>query len=362
MRVRVAGQWLDGYAPTQIEELTTTRNGPENLTFSTTPVPILRGRQRVEVYDFGVPIWSGILTEPEQTEVGTYHATGLYAEASRYPARDGSDNPSMVPNTAIDAAITKGLPWSRYQSFSASSLTSSQMGEFPKVDALLDGWSSKQDEEWRVTPAGEVEHYSRPTDPTWLLVPGFALGSADDDYVSHLSGIRMTAQAIDTPSGTSAAPLPVAVPEVGSAPAAAKWGYRSDVVDLTDLGVLSRSDAQSILDGLRRKGRHRLGVTGSLVVTSGQILTLGGGVPSLTLPKGGDVVRVPGWDTTQDYDDHYYADYWIDRTVLRPKDGTLELVPVGLAERTLLDLAGTTLGARYHAPRKHDRRRRRRHH
>jgi len=359
LRVKVAGRWLDGIAPVEVEEISTNRHGPERVLLNTTPHPLLRQRQPVQVYDDAALVWSGLMNDPDG-DVGTYSAQGLYVEADRYPARDGSDTPSSAPTTAIDAAITKGLPWARFQAFSTSPLSSNLLGEFPQLDELLDAWTSAQDEEWRLTPAGEVEHYARPTAPQWLLAPGFTLGTTSDDYVSHLSGIRQVGQTVNTPSGTAASPLPVAVPEIGSQPAADKWGYRSAVVDLTDLGVISQSTARSILDGLRRKGRHRMGWTGSVIVTAGQITNMGGVTVSLTRPVGGDVMRLPRfWDTTQDYDNHAFADIWIDRTVYRSKDGTLELVPVGLSPRNFLDLAGTTMFGRYHPPKRRSKRKER---
>jgi hypothetical protein len=190
-------------------------------------------------------------------------------------------------------------------------LSSDLQGEHPDLGTLLDAWTAKQDEQWRVTDRGYVEHYSRPTSPTWVLAPGFSLGTEASEYVSHLAGIRLDVLTVTTPSGSASTRRVVAVPEVGDDDAAAKWGYRSDVVDLTELGTISEAFAQSILNGMRKRGRHRFGWTGSLLVRAGQLLGPYGAPARLSMPRGGDVVRVPRfWDDTQDYANHLYADLW----------------------------------------------------
>lgn len=335
-RVLLDGVPADTIAPTQVDQVSWNRRGSESVTWSMPPdIAVLRsGRRFVEVSDQGLVIWSGLMDEPSD-QAGSYSATGLAAEAYRYPALDGSGLPTTVPNTAIDQAITKGLRWTRVQSFDATALSSDLQGEHPDLGTLLDAWTAKQDEQWRVLDrGGYVEHYTMPTSPTWVLAPGFALGTESSEYVSHLAGMRLAVLTVTTPSGSASTRRVVAVPEVGDADAAAKWGYRSDVIDLTELGVITEAFAQSILNGLRKKGRHRFGWTGSLLVKPGQLSGPYGAPARISMPRGGDVVRIPRfWDDTQDYANHLYADVWVDRVILRPKDDTVELQPVGMNAR-----------------------------
>lgn len=339
-RILLDGVPADTLAPTQVDQVSWNRRGPESVSWSMPPkIALLRGGRRVvEVDDQGLVIWSGLMDEPTD-QTGSYSATGLPAEAYHYPALNGSGLPTTIPNTAIDQAVTKGLPWTRVQSFDAAALSSDLQGEHPDLGTLLDAWTAKQDEQWRVTDRGYVEHYTRPTSPTWVLAPGFSLGTEASEYVSHLAGIRLDVLTVTTPSGSASTRRVVAVPEVGDDDAAAKWGYRSDVVDLTELGVISEAFAQSILNGMRKRGRYRFGWTGSLLVRAGQLLGPYGAPARVSMPRGGDVVRVLRfWDDTQDYANHLYADLWIDRVILRPGDDTVELQPVGMVTRDFMSL------------------------
>lgn len=325
----------DSLAPVQVEQVTWNRQGSEQVIWSMPPeVAVLRhGRRRVEVADQGVTVWSGVMDEPSD-QTGSYSASGLAKEGYRYPALNGSSLPTTVPNTAIDQAIIKGLPWSRVDSFDATALSSDLQGEHPDVATLLDAWTAKENEQWRVTPSGHVEHYAKPTTPTWVLAPGFTLGTEASEYVSHLAGVRLDVLTVTTPSGSASTRRVVAVPEIGSDDAAAKWGYRADVIDLTELGVITESYARQILNGMRRRGRYRFGWTGSLLVRPGQLFGPYGAPARISMPRGGDVVRMPRfWDDTQDFANHLYADLWVDRVVLRPGDDTVEIQPVGITNR-----------------------------
>lgn len=341
LRVRVSGTPLDTLSPTQVDQVSWNRHGPESLSWSTIArLPVLNhGRHPVEVDDQGLVIWTGTMDEPND-QSGTYSATGLAQEASRYPAVNGAGTPSTVMNTVIDAAITKGLPWTRVMSFDTVALSTDMQGEVPDLGTLLDAWSSKVDENWRITDrGGEVEHYTRPTAPTWMLAPGFSLGTEASEYVSHLSGLRLDVLTVTTPSGTASTRRTVAVPEVGDTDAATKWGYRSGVIDLTELGVISEANAQSILNGMRAKNRRRMGWTGSLLVREGQLFNLYGAAVRLSMPRGGHLVRIPRfWDDTQDYPNHLHADIYLDRVVLRPADQTVELVPVAMNARNAMSV------------------------
>lgn len=336
-RILLDGVPADTLAPTQIDQVTWNRQGSESVSWSMPPeIALLDGGRRfVEVDDQGLVIWSGFMDEPSD-QTGSYSASGLAKAAYRYPALNGSGLPTTIPNTAIDQAITNGLAWTRVMSFDAAALSSDLQGEHPDLGTLLDAWTAKQDEQWRLTDrGGYVEHYTQPTTPTWVLAPGFSLGTEASEYVSHLAGMRLDVLTVTTPSGSASTRRVVAVPEVGDDDAATKWGYRSDVVDLTELGVISEAFAQSILNGMRKRGRHRFGWNGSLLVRTGQIFGPYGAPARISMPRGGDVVRMPRfWDDTQDFANHAYADLWIDRVVLRPGDDTVELQPVGMKSRS----------------------------
>lgn len=73
----------------------------------------LQPGQLVTVYDGAMPVWKGVLNDPQRGYPWRFVAQGLASLASRYLAIDNGGLPTTVMNTAVDQAIIRGLPWHR---------------------------------------------------------------------------------------------------------------------------------------------------------------------------------------------------------------------------------------------------------
>jgi hypothetical protein len=113
--------------------------------------PSLVSGALVEIFDTGVRIWRGRLNEPPSD--GGFSANGSWAEASDLLAVDGSGNATKVPDTAIDAAISRGaVSWTRPASLSSASWgTAAVASEAPmKLLDLLDNAMQALGQRWWV--------------------------------------------------------------------------------------------------------------------------------------------------------------------------------------------------------------------
>ena len=332
MQLQVAGVWLSSLGAWGDLEWSTCLQGSDEVQWhmATTRQQSLRGRRSrnrrplVTLYDSTRPVWAGVLGEPDDA-TGGFVATGLWKQAYNYTALTGAGARTSVPNTAVDAAINRGLPWTRLGSLSASVVSSDVLDEVASVGELLDAWADKAGKRWAVNASGEVYAYTAPTSPSWHLTPGVTLGTTDDSYASTLVGRRRTS------TGGKDTEI------VTDADAAARWGYREAWVDLTHLGYLTAGEANTILTAMLDKGIARLGYTNSVTVTSQQLLTAGGTPARLSQVRAGLKARVHGlWDDTRELNGRTTLDFLVGRTVHQAD--TVELQPVGLAPRNFTDV------------------------
>lgn len=291
--IRVGGRWLSAVAP--IGSVSWSRRWPggsheaswhlstQGRPTWTLPTFIRRG-QLVEVFA-GPRVWRGVLAQPVPGEGGwDMTATGLYSEASRFHALTSGGTMTSVPNTAIDAAIARGLPWKRTQSFSTTAVGAVE-SDLPTLFDLLNAWADAAGEFWGVDADGYVFHAPLPTSPTWVMTPGPDLpGATDSEYASHVYGryLRST-------DGTYQTVI------ASDADAATRWGRAEVTLDLTNRGAMTTASAQAAVDGVLAKGKARLGWTDDLEPGPWDLLTFGGGVPAdFRHVREGQMVRVLG--------------------------------------------------------------------
>lgn len=285
----------------------------------------VRGKP-VEVRLGPLALWAGNLVEPEPDDSGwSFAAVGPYTlAASGYLAFDGSLNVSYTPDVAIDAAIARGLAWTRPASLSAVAYQSTTTtDDLLYLGALLDQWADSAGKRWGVDANRRVYAAADPTVPTWHLVPGTErFGVADDDYASHIF-LRYIAA-----GGANA------TTSVADTDAANQFGRREYGVDLTPMGILTAGGAQTVGNGLLAKGKARQGYTTGVEVSPYQ-LTSPGGVPApLALVKAQQVVRRFGAIDTEGQP-LPYVDWVIGETSYEAGASTIALTPVGLVARDL---------------------------
>jgi hypothetical protein len=342
IQVKVDGQWIAGIAPWG--ELTWSHaadGGCKEASWkmdlpSTYVSPNLRRNKLVEIRFGPQNIWQGILTEPDYDDDWTFTAQGLSTLGyGDFLAFDSGLNTTSTPDTAIDQAIARGVPWTRPASISAVAVGSATdvTDSINYVGDLLDAYATGAGQRWGVNAAGQVYCAADPTTPTWCLSPGSGrFGLADDDYASDLFGRYQTS------SGA------LATATVADTVARGALGRREFPVDLTPLGTITPLQAQTYLSGLLAKGKSRMGYTNGLTVNASQLTTPGGTPASLPLVEAGDMVRMFGVVNEQGQS-LPYLDWVIDETSYEAGSDTIGLTPVGLVARTLADVFAVVAAA-----------------
>lgn len=308
-------------------------HGSEELSWTmdlTTFHPLLaKGGTRVEGFAGGVRRFLGRLSEPAAD--GHYSANGSWSEAAGVYALDSGGDATIQPDEAIDQAIARGaVSWSKPVSLSSSDWAGGTTDEPMRLTDLLDGWAEGAGLRWYVDANGVVGAAADPTTPKWVVPSVFAgrgLTLADDDYYSHLIiKYFTTGPAFKTVT-------------VGDSAAAAEFGYREAIVDLTPLGVLADLDAAGQASSRLALSGARLGFAENLTLGRGQITTLGGTPCDLVDPTAGDMVRLMGvQDRTRVGGSVSYLDLVIGRSQYAEGSPTVLLTPVGKARRDLTEI------------------------
>lgn len=327
--VRVGGVWLHSMKGSGYADLTwqhTWPHGSDELTWRMRPGfehPALTAGKLVELFDGGIRIWRGLHTEPASD--GEFAAKGSWAEASGVLALDGSGNATNIPDTAIDQAISRGaVSWTRPVSLSAASwgTAAEPMRLFDLLDQAMDGLGLR----WYVDADGAVRAAADPTTLSWYVphaVAGRSLTLAEDAYYSHLVG-----------SYFSAGPVWATV-TVGDAAAAARWGRKEALVDLTPMGVIVAGTATTELNNRLALSGARMGFAEDLVLGAGQLTTAGGRSVALSMAQAGQMVRLMGVTDRTRVAASPVTDVVIAKS--RYVDGapTVQLTPMGKAPRTI---------------------------
>lgn len=347
LQVRVDGRWLTSIAPWgELEYSWLADGGCEEASWRM-PVPrdyrhpsLVRGKD-VEVRLGPLNTWRGRLTEPDQDDEGwTFHAAGLKDAAGNggtsrgFMAFDAAINNTSIPNTAIDQAIARGLPWIRPASLSGVAFVDAgSVDAIVTVSELLDRWSASVSKRWGVNAEAEVYAAADPTVPMWHMTPGSgSYGYAEEEYASDVylryyntSFVLATAHAQD-------------------ADAADLLGVSEAAIDGRDYGALTAPKAVSYAQGLLDKGKARLAWTNAVTPSRWQLTTPGGAPACLALVKAQQMVRLHGLRDVQGTPIPY-VDFVIGRTRYTAESDTMVLEPVGLAPRNLADVLAATASA-----------------
>lgn len=337
LNVRIGGHWLAEIGPASAPAWTTTVDGGcgEASWQMTLPAtfrhPALRRGKLVEIRLGSANVWSGVLSEPEYGDNGwEFHATGLADQGDGYLCLDATGTPTTVPNTAVDQAIARGLPWTRPTSVSAVPFGNNgsdvETDNLNYVTDLLDAYANSVSQRWGVNADGALYLKADDTAPTWHMTPGSGtFGLADDDYASHVYLRYYDANYTRR------------VATVGDATAASLYGRQEYPVDGTNLGAISTATATSVANGLLAKGLARLGWTNTLEPTRYELTTTGGAQAYLPLVKAQQMVRLHGL-TDEQGQPVPYVDFVIGSTNYDAAENKLSIAPVGLVARTLSDV------------------------
>lgn len=277
--------------------------------------PALRAGAKVEILAGPMPIYTGLLTEPDRT-TWECHAFGLSSALRKRIAIDGLGANTRNLGTAIFEATARG-----WQGTNPVPVTGTAAGDATgnpvKVGSLLDDYAEQTGQRWGVDGLGRLYMRPDPTSPRWLFSPDAAsFGNTSEDVATFLAGSYFDGTANATAF-------------VGS-------GDNEDTVDLTDRGTLTLVAAQAILAGMiARSG----GVTWTNGVTLGrdQITTVGGTPAALSAVRAGEMVRAHGLSYGQ-----VVSAPWLDITIGKTKwtvgEDVIYLEPINTAPRTFIDV------------------------
>lgn len=328
LSLRIAGQPFREHGPITVEY---GPHGCEAAAWQMEPLrrhPLVRGRARVDVYDGGLPIWAGTLDEPGSD--GMHTAKGLWHQAETIPALDAALAFSTVPNTAIDAAISRGeVSWTRPSSLSTAAWAPNATEL--TLAALLDGYAAENALRWWVDGTAAVRMAAEPTVPMWHVphaVAGRGLTPAEDEFATHLVGRFLNAATNTYLSAT-----------VGSASAASHFGRRTVQVDLSPMGGIDSTRATSVLNGMFLRAGARMGWAEPLELAYGQITTPGGSLAPLNQIQSMQMVRLAGTvDTSRANMLKGYQDVVLATSRYTDGSGVIRLSPLGYAPRNLREV------------------------
>lgn len=332
-QVRVDGVWAATIAGVgELKWSSTATGGSEQASWrmplpDTFTHPALRTGALVEIREGSANVWSGALSEPNLSESGwDFTALGLSEEATGFLALDEDGNTTSIPDVAIDAAIARGLRWTRPVSLSSVAFAEADETDFINTLAdLLDAWATSEGKRWGVDADGEVYAATDPTTPTYYMTPGSTrIGLADDNYASDLFlRYRDSASTYAT--------------EHVSDPAATSLRRFEHPVDLTTMGVITSGQAVAIGDGMLAKGKARYAVTDAVTPNQFQLTTPGGQPVQLSPVRAGVMVRSFGVINEQGVTLPHF-DWVIGKTEYEAGAREIQLAPTELAARALGDV------------------------
>lgn len=217
----------------------------------------------------GSELWHGFLDNPVRGTAWQMTAVGLASVAKQYAAIAATSGNALNLNEVVDAAITRGLPFTRPSSLPALSSTAASVPSGSlMLDAALDQVAAGQTTEtyWTTDTHGVLTMGAAPTTPTYTLLAESAGGGrsldgfATDVFVQYFSASGV--QSVETRSATSR-----------------PYGRFEAVLDKTTLGLIPSSQADNLGDGFLARNAPRLRYRGSFTVTYGQLVTYNGGAP-----------------------------------------------------------------------------------
>lgn len=334
VEIRSGNEWLTPHFVWSDLTWSTNLNGPNVCSWSanlpqSANLPFLRRGQTVQLMAGALQFWSGTMADPEIGDDGVwqFHADGLSALSANYLALAAGPAVTMVPNTAIDQAILRGLPWKRSANFSTTAVSTPDTSTGPiMLSELLDSYTKSTGNQWRVDgTTSEVMTYTYSTTPDLYAVPGSGRFGQADDY--YFSDVYLWTQTSNNPTDT------FGIGTASNVNSRNTYGRKESIQDLTSLGIISVSQANLIGSTLVADASV-MAWTNTISPSFDQLKFSTGGQANPYAVRAGMVVRLFGMYDMQG-NALPYIDMVISETSYKYGESTITLTPLNYSPRDL---------------------------
>lgn len=251
-----------------------------------TPRAALEGR-RLYAYIAGCRVWSGLLNEITRGSPWQLKAEGLAVQAKHTEAIVDTGDFSYQVSEHINYAISRGalVGWRTTTSTEVPNLPTGPDYNLTTVENLLNLSMASNGRGWGVDAFGNLTQPAVPTVPSlYVTAPVLPLGRTLDGYATHIAVTYLTA------SDTTATVV-VGTP---STAVTNRFGRVEARVDVSKYGILTLSEAQSVVGGLPGLLGPRASFTGKVPLTKGTVFDAGGVPVHPALITAGTLVRFQG--------------------------------------------------------------------
>jgi len=330
----IAGpHWLKEHAtPSNIRWSTKAIGGCHEAAFELDPTDIPPGVERGAAVQFKIGmsnVWRGQVYEVG--EGGTITCIGPWSAAAQVSALDGAGVGSLVPDTAINAAFTRGAISWRIPTggVSAAAVIDGTAGEPLLLTNMLETWAIKTGSLVGVDANNDIYARAASASADWIVTPNSgARLDVTGDYVSHLWGDYINTSGVWAKAG------PVIDQYASDA-----WGRRESTADLSELGPINSTTATTVLTSMLVNGGARKSLSGTLKLTREQLLTPGGQPGALTMVAATQRVRLLGvGDGTTAAMRTLYTDIVIDQCSFTEGESEISFSPMGAPATNLGDI------------------------
>lgn len=226
--------------------------------------------------------WHGNLDNPVRGTTWQMTAIGTAAQAKQYVALAATSGNALNLNEVVDAAIARGLQFSRPAALSTMSSTAATVPSASiKIDEALDQVAAAQTTEtyWQIDTNGVMSMGAAPTTPTYILYAMQPGGGRNlDGFITDAFVVYQSASGVITTVQRSAASRP--------------FGRFEDIDDETTLGLIPATQAQNLGDGYLARNSARAKFTEPFTVTAGQLTNMGGQAVDLATVRAGFLANV----------------------------------------------------------------------
>lgn len=223
--------------------------------------------------------WSGYLDNPQRGNPWQFTATGRMIDAKNYQADAPTTGNALALNEVVDAAISRGVGWTRPSSLPSVTNAQNQTGSITLNDALTQV-AQAVGQYWSLSRTLAVTMAALPATLSYVLMASDTAGGRTlDDYVTDVYVTYLDWQ--------SYAPTTI-LRSATSRP----FGRVEAVLDITNLNAIPLAQAQAAGDAYLATNSARLRFLGAFTVTPGQLLNPGGAAVDLATVQAGSVVRI----------------------------------------------------------------------